>query len=68
MNRVQTLTEEEYKVLLAVREATALKPKTASPDIQQELNNVSYELSSISGSNWEEVVQEVQRRIYGMQY
>jgi hypothetical protein len=68
MSRVQTLTDEEYRILLAVREATAIKPKTASPDVQRELDTINYELEAISGSTWEETVASVQRRIMGMLY
>jgi hypothetical protein len=66
MPRVATLTDQEYKILAAVREAMPLEPKTASAEIQHELDQINYELGNISGSNWEEVVQEVRRRVYGL--
>lgn len=65
MSRVATLTDEEYKVLLAVREASH-KTAATSPDLMRELDTINYELGNVSGNNWEEVVESVRRRVYGM--
>lgn len=65
MNRVATLTDEEYKVILAIREASH-KTAATSPDLMRELDAVIYELESIAPYNWEEVVDSVRRRIYGL--
>lgn len=65
MNRVATLTDEEYKVILAIREASH-KTAATSSDLMRELDTINYELESIAPYNWEEVVDSVRRRIYGL--
>lgn len=65
MSRTATLTDEEYKVILAVREASH-KTAATSPDVMKELDTINYELGHVAPYNWEEVVDSVRARIYGM--
>lgn len=70
MTRVQTLTDNEYEVLKAIRklaqEAQVAHTASATGDIRRELEDIYYDLENMRSSEWEEVVGELKRRIYAM--
>lgn len=70
MDRVATLSDTEYKILELIRasQPSPIQTRTASGDIRRELETINYELDTIEPYNWEETIDTVRTKIYGMLY
>lgn len=71
MERTLKLTDPEYKVVLAVRNAMTdveNQRTSSSPDLRAELEGVYDMLNNMTSYNQNEVINEVRSRIYAMLY
>lgn len=68
MPRVATLSDAEYKIVMAVREATTLEAKTGATDIQRELEDIYHILTNLDPYSQHEQINEAVRRLYGLLY
>lgn len=64
MSRVQTLTDSEYKILLAIREAAAQTHTSSVGDMRTELESIYYDLENMSSGYWEDELPGITRRLY----